>query len=276
MQLTERRPVGAPRPRLLLLHGLASSSHAWDPLRPRLRSYDVLAPTLPGHHGGPPMSAEPSPMAYADWVEDLLDAQGWDTAHIVGNSLGGWISLELAARGRAESVLGLAPAGAWRHDRDQRRTQRLLIAANRIGRLPQTRAWLAGALPTGAGRRAALRLVMEHGERMTRTQAAEVMADARGCTAALRLLKGPVAEQFGGIGDPELPIRIIWGRQDRVLPWSTHGEPMMERLPHADLELLDDVGHVPMWDCPELVLTRIRDHADQRDRRRVRVEATPA
>ena len=251
--------------RLLLLHGLASSSRSWDPLLPRLRSCDLLAPTLPGHRGGPAQEGVPSPQAYADWVERQMDRKGWDTAHIVGNSLGGWIALELAARGRATSVLGLAPAGAWRHDRDQRRTQRLLIAANRIGRLPQTRTWLAGALPTRAGRRAALRLVMEHGERTTRAYAADVLADARGCSAALPLLKGPVAEQFGGITDPGLPITIVWGRQDRVLPWVSHGEPMMARLPHAELELLDDVGHVPMWDCPELVLTRIREHLHQRD-----------
>ena len=259
--------------RLLLLHGLAGSSRAWDPLLPRLRSYDLLVPTLPGHQGGPEQVGDPSPAAYADWVEQQLDRKGWRTAHIVGNSLGGWIALELAARGRAASVLGLAPAGAWRHERDQRRTQRLLIAANRIGSLPQTRAWLAGSLPTRAGRRTAMRLMMEHGERLPRAFAASVLADARGCSAALPLLRGPVAEEFGGITDAALPIRIIWGRQDRVLPWTTHGAPMMERLPHADLELLDDVGHVPMWDCPELVLTRIREHLNPRSSRRERVTA---
>ena len=42
-----------------------------------------------------------------------MDEAGFATAHIVGNSLGGYLALHLAARGRAESVVALAPAGGW-------------------------------------------------------------------------------------------------------------------------------------------------------------------
>ena len=42
-----------------------------------------------------------------------MDEAGFETAHIVGNSLGGYLALQLAARGRAESVVALAPAGGW-------------------------------------------------------------------------------------------------------------------------------------------------------------------
>ena len=44
-----------------------------------------------------------------------MDALGWDTAHIVGNSLGGWVAFELERRGRARTLTGIAPAGGWRH-----------------------------------------------------------------------------------------------------------------------------------------------------------------
>ena len=42
-----------------------------------------------------------------------MDALGWDTAHIVGNSLGGWVAFELERRGRARTLTGIAPAGGW-------------------------------------------------------------------------------------------------------------------------------------------------------------------
>jgi pimeloyl-ACP methyl ester carboxylesterase len=48
-----------------------------------------------------------------DVLERDLDAAGISTAHIVGSSLGGWLAFELAARGRARSVVALAPAGGW-------------------------------------------------------------------------------------------------------------------------------------------------------------------
>jgi len=49
----------------------------------------------------------------ADHVERQLDELGWDTPHIVGNSLGGWVAFELERRGRARTVTGIAPAGGW-------------------------------------------------------------------------------------------------------------------------------------------------------------------
>ena len=42
-----------------------------------------------------------------------MDEAGFETAHIVGNSLGGYVALQLAARGRARTVVALAPAGGW-------------------------------------------------------------------------------------------------------------------------------------------------------------------
>src|SRR5690349_23879550 len=43
----------------------------------------------------------------------MMDEAGFATAHIAGNSLGGYGALRLAARGRARSVVALAPAGGW-------------------------------------------------------------------------------------------------------------------------------------------------------------------
>ncbi|SNR96140.1 Alpha/beta hydrolase family protein [Haloechinothrix alba] len=74
----------------------------------------VYASTLPGHRGAAPLSSDrrPGVRGVTDAVERLLDDAGIERAHLVGNSLGGWVALELAERGRAQSVVEvIAPSG---------------------------------------------------------------------------------------------------------------------------------------------------------------------
>ena len=109
----ERRGKGPP---LLLLHGLGSSLRMCDPVRPLLEPHlDVIALDLPGHGASPvSMPAASSMRAPALEVAACLDRLEIPTAHMAGNSLGGWLALELAKMGRAQSVTALSPAGLWR------------------------------------------------------------------------------------------------------------------------------------------------------------------
>src|SRR5690242_991969 len=98
---------------LLLLHGFTDTWRTWELVLPALElRHDVLAPTLAGHAGGPPLR-EPVVPALADAVEAAMDTAGWETADVAGNSLGGYVALQLAERGRARTVTALAPAGGW-------------------------------------------------------------------------------------------------------------------------------------------------------------------
>src|SRR5947207_12622830 len=89
---------GGSGPPLVCLHGFLDTWRTWELVLPALeRRHDVLAPTLPGHAGGPSFDgADP-----VDAVERAMDEAGFELAHLVGNSLGGWIALQLPARGRA-------------------------------------------------------------------------------------------------------------------------------------------------------------------------------
>ncbi|MGH2942406.1 MAG: alpha/beta fold hydrolase, partial [Solirubrobacteraceae bacterium] len=99
---------------LVCLHGFTGTWRTWELVLPTLeRHHDVLAPTLLGHAGGPPLADELSEELIPAAVERAMDEAGFETAHIVGNSLGGYVALQLAARGRATSVVALAPAGGW-------------------------------------------------------------------------------------------------------------------------------------------------------------------
>ena len=77
------------------------------------RSFDFLALDMPGFGRSPalPAEVEPTPEALADAVEAAMDAAGFTSAHLAGNSLGGWVALELARRGRARTVTAISPAG---------------------------------------------------------------------------------------------------------------------------------------------------------------------
>ena len=75
--------------------------------------YEVFAPTMAGHNGGPKGSFFLGSASLADDIERRMDALGWGTAHIVGNSLGGWVAFELERRGRARTLTAIAPGGGW-------------------------------------------------------------------------------------------------------------------------------------------------------------------
>jgi len=152
----------------LLLHGFASSWRAWTPvLAPLEAEHAVLAPTLPGHCGGPglPDGADPTVSAIADALERLLDAEKIDQAHIAGNSMGGWLALELAHRGRARSVIALSPGGVWR----SQARMALVLARLRIA-YPVMRLLSGGRadrlLQRPKARRIFLRQMAVHGERI--------------------------------------------------------------------------------------------------------------
>ena len=101
---------------MVLIHGFSGTPATWTPVLPALeQQHDVLALTLLGHRCGPEylVGSPATPAAIADALERDMDAVGVDRAHLVGNSLGGWLALELAVRGRALSTTALAPAGGW-------------------------------------------------------------------------------------------------------------------------------------------------------------------
>src|SRR4051794_5219472 len=121
---------------LLLIHGFTDTARTWANVLPLLEPHhEVIAPTLSGHCGGPEISSDASdPLAaMADELERLLDSGGHERAHIAGNSLGGWLAFELAARGRAQSVVALSPALGWDGDEPSRRTRWIFDNAHRLG-----------------------------------------------------------------------------------------------------------------------------------------------
>ncbi|MEU7812848.1 alpha/beta fold hydrolase [Pseudonocardia sp. NPDC049154] len=253
---TEQTHVGGTGAPLVLLHGATSSWRAWRSVLPSLEArHRVVAPTLAGHHGGAALAVAPERVvpALVDGVEEAMDRLGCPTAHVVGNSLGGWVALELARRGRARSVVGLSPAGAWRTPRDLTRLLLTFRAAGLLGSLPGLRR----ILEVAPLRRVLLRLVSEHPERLPAAEVGDLVDDLLGCSVLPALLGG--AREHGAIAPfrPSCPVLLAWGEHDRMLPYERYGLPMLESLAGAEVVRLPGVGHVPMPDDPALVASTV-------------------
>lgn len=243
---------GGDGPPLVCLHGFVGTWRSWELVLPALEEWhDVFAPTLAGHAGGPPIEGEITGRILIDEAERAMDAAGIGTAHLVGSSLGGWIALRLAARGRAESVVAFAPAGGWAAgDESYRETLAFFLTMQELLKtaVPHAEAILASP----EGRRRATEFVTVNYEHLSAELLAHQMRGAAGCRAAVPLIE--YAETHGWKFEPELvtcPVRVVWGAADRLLPWPSAAARYREEwLPRADWVVLEDVGHVVHMDVP--------------------------
>jgi pimeloyl-ACP methyl ester carboxylesterase len=238
---------------LVCLHGFGDTWRIWELVLPALeRRHDVLAPTLLGHAGGPPLEGEPGGGLIADAVERAMDEAGFATAHIAGNSLGGFVALQLAARGRARSVVAFAPAGGWA--RDDRSWEQVLASQAAMHEQARATAPHAGVIVASReGRRRATRLITTNFEHIPADLLAHQLLGVAGCTAAQAMIEFALREGYGEIDAQRItcPVRIVWGTDDRLLPWpSAAVRYRHEWLPHADWVELDGIGHCPPLDVP--------------------------
>jgi pimeloyl-ACP methyl ester carboxylesterase len=183
---------------------------------------------------------------------------GWETAHLVGNSLGGWLALALAERGRAQTVVAFSPAGASRDRRAYARLSRLLRARHAGARYGATDRLLAHRATRGI----VLGPVINRHRDLSAGEVAGRLLDIRAC----RLTDGLLAwmDRSGPLTafdiPADVPLRIAWPLKDRLTPWREYGRPFHALVQRAERIHLDDVGHVPMYDDPRLVADTILSH----------------
>lgn len=245
------------KPDLVLLHGVTMSGSAWSDVIPLLsQAHRVHTPTALGHRGGAPAPAR-RPVTLGDMVDDaerILDDLGLDRPHLAGNSMGGWMSIELARRGRAASVCALSPAGMWSigsasQDHAVARLRRE-VALTRV-----SRPIAPLALKLAAVRRIAMRDIAWRADRLTPAAALTAADDLLGCAVTVDLLG--TREHLEPLDPVPCPITVAWGQHDRIFPVDVNGAIARDRIPQATFTVLARVGHVPMIDDPALVADTI-------------------
>jgi pimeloyl-ACP methyl ester carboxylesterase len=253
---------GGSGPPLVLLHSGFSIWAEWRSTIGFLTGErEVLAPTLPGSAGGPPLDlANGRTMlgALADHVESLLAEAGWDEpVAMAGSSFGAVTALELAARGQASSVVALSPP--WVVGRG-------IPYFGALFATPMTTLRLTGRvrerLP-GAGR--ALGLLLHGSTRPLAIEPEDARAMMRSFSgfpffevARRSRLGGPGAPAFDRIG---CPVTFAWGGSDRVVPGWMHRR-WEAALPRARVHSLAGLPHVPHLRDPERVARLILDASE--------------
>lgn len=254
-----RKGSGEP---LVLIHGIGHRRQAWDPVFELLaQSYDVIAVDLAGFGESPayPLKSSYDMDNACDNLSDNFAHWGIERPHVVGNSLGGAIALELGARGLARSVTALSPAGFF-GTLNRVQTLVLLVLLRVTSQLPDS--VLRAVSRSGFGRRLAGSSLYAHPERFT---ADEVFGDAlalKRCHGFERTIVKGVTYSFREHLD--VPTTIAWGTRDLILPYSSSAIAQ-ERLPEARHVALPHCGHVPMIDDPALV-ARVIEQTTAADR----------
>jgi pimeloyl-ACP methyl ester carboxylesterase len=237
---------------LVLLHGLGHRRQGWDAVVPLLAAdRDVIAVDFPamGESAVPPVGDY---RTMADMVEKLFGSLGIERPHVAGNSLGGLVALELAARGSVRTATALSPAGFWNAPE--------VLWAKAIFRIA---GFLGARLPDRAvdfivGNRAArVALYGLFFGKPSHHQAADLVRDLRGLGREHRPAIDAALAEFGGWTPPPpaaagIPTTIAWGGRDLLL-FPHQARRARRSQPAARFVPLQGLGHAPMSDDPERI-----------------------
>lgn len=237
---------GAGEP-LLLLHGMGSTRRDFVAVVPALAErFDVLAVDLPGCGRSPHLDRRPTVAAITDAVQRALDAEGVGTVHVLGNSLGARVALELARRGRARSVVAVAPSGM--NVLPERLFQGAGMAAARLGM--RAAAPAVEPLSRSALGRTAMLLPLKARPWTTRREEAlgarEGFADSRDYWRTL--LWALLLDVPRGLDRIDCPVTLVQGLAD----WVSSGQTprYLFLVPGSRFTPLLAAGHAPQSDRP--------------------------
>ena len=194
------------------------------------------------------------PDGFVDAAEAAMDKAGFAKAHVAGYSLGGWVAMELARRGRALSVYAFAPAGGWESEASLRRLRRFFARVSLSSRYGKYGIRLVAWVP--AVRRLILRDTNAYGDRMPASVLVRLIHEV-----AESQVVGVIAEmpfqRLEPYADPGVPVTIAWPERDRLLPYEYYGTAWRAAAPFAKWVTVQGVGHVPTYDEPELIAQQI-------------------
>jgi len=252
---------------VVLLHPFMMSQNVWKDVAPMLADtgrFEVYAPTMPGHNGGIKARWFLDTKELADDVERRMDALGWRTAHIVGNSLGGWVAFELMRRGRARTLTAIAPAGGWHHlswvkfeivGKFVAGLPVWIVAkllGQRVLRFPFTR-WFA-SVP-----------ISSTPERLPEADLPAIIDDVTHCAAYFQLLaKALLLPGLAELANADAPTNLVICDKDRVLPHPRFTRQFERELPPGHVVThLDRSAHIPMFEDPGRTAALIAGFIDE-------------
>jgi len=241
-------------PPIVFIHGLSGS---WQNFLEQLpvfaREHRVIAFDLPGFGESDMPDAKITIRGYGEWVAALLDELGVGTAAVVGNSMGGFIGIELAIRfpQRVERLVLVSAAGL---SIEYLRNERALAVLNAFeSRLAAYTGWLATKSDALARRPRARQMIFgivaAHPDRLPGPLVAEQVRGSgkAGFIPALDALTDyPIRNRLGEIA---CPVLIVWGANDKLVP-ARDADEFARLIPNSRKVVWQDTGHVAMLERP--------------------------
>jgi len=241
---------------LVLLHGMGSSSKSWKMIRPALQErFQVITFDLPGHGNTAFDPDQPmDPYSLALLIKDQLDELGIEQAHFAGNSLGGWIALEIAAAfpERTKSVIGLAPAGLWLVPT----THRSILGASSRFMAQYTYKYADQLMKQEWARKLGFVEVSPRWRELPHETIVDAVVAYGSSEGYFPAWDGMLKRRFDKPISSEIPVTIIFGDTDKTLPAQTSQERTLAPA-HARWVTLSQSGHAPMWDSPQECIAEI-------------------
>lgn len=254
VHVVDRGPRDAPP--VVLVHGFGASAYSWRKVTAELPDLRTVALDLRGfgYTERPPGLAPYTRRGQVELVRGVLDRLELHRVHLVGHSYGGAITLAFAAR-YPERLLSLTAVDSARPDYPEDR--RRAIAGLRPVTGFYVRAW--------ALRRASVRRALEHSVRddsLVTPELVDAYLDRLRIEGASRAYHGvtapaPEAEEEVRLEEIEVPVLVIWGAEDPLIPLAK-GREEAERLPCHRFVTLEETGHLPMEERPETVAEALR------------------
>lgn len=227
-------------PALLLLHPLGADREVWTPIIDRLCDRrELIAIDMPGFGASPPLrDLTPTAAALADAIRELSATLGLEHPHVAGNSLGGWVALELGLAGAVASTTAIAPAGLWANPLNPKPS-----VAHRLARA--LRPLIGPAAASERGRGLLLAGSVAHPERVPPAESAHLVrayADASGFVAVNKAMR---AGTFTALDQIPTPVTLVWPEHDGLVTRPRRLPPNVRNV------ALPDAGHIPFWDAPD-------------------------
>src|SRR4051794_22392339 len=245
---------------VVLVHGIAGDASEWSPVVQGLaRSFDVIAPDLPGHGSSGRLRGDHSIGAFACWLRDLVEALDIERATFVGHSLGGGVVMQFAYQfpQYVERMVLVSSGGLGREVSPLIRAAALPGAELVLGLMGGIAKAAEPVLPVvGLDKRS------ERGELVHRI-AGLTDADRRAAfVRAVRAVASPAGQRVNAADRLHLaaavPTLIVGGGRDRIIPVH-HAHATADAVPGSRLEIFDESGHFPHADEPEAFTRLLTD-----------------
>ena len=259
-------------PTIVLLHGVGATNASLLPLLWDLAvDYHVVAPDLPGCGASARPRGRYSPIWFTAWLLKLLDALSIESAVLLGNSMGGRIAVEtgLTAPRRCDALVLLAPTAAFRRLRQWVPVVRLLR--------PEL-AFLPIPAPSHDRVVEGIRMQFSDPDRLPLSwyqagadEFLRVFCTRTGRLAFLACLRQIYLDEAYGqrgfwdrLPGLAMPSLFVWGDRDRLVP-ASFSPHVRTALPQSDHIVIEDCGHAPQFEHPEVTSAIVRGYLAELD-----------